>query len=220
MLSRVLEVEAMDTAEEARDYDAMDHAAVNRVFVADFLAVWKGANPVLDVGTGTAQIPIELCRQNAAARVVGVDLAEHMLALGRDNVRRAGLADRIRLERVDAKSMPHATASFGAVISNSIVHHIPEPSAVFAEMARVVARSGTLFVRDLLRPKDDATLSKLVELYAGAANAHQQKMFADSLHAALTLEEVQGIIGALGFDPIGVRQTTDRHWTWIATKVV
>jgi hypothetical protein len=39
MLPRVLEPEVMDTPEEARDYDAMDHSAVNRVFVADFLAV-------------------------------------------------------------------------------------------------------------------------------------------------------------------------------------
>ncbi len=36
MLERVLEPEAMDSPEEARDYDAMDHSAVNRVFVADF----------------------------------------------------------------------------------------------------------------------------------------------------------------------------------------
>ena len=47
MLSRVLEPEAMDTAEEARDYDAMDHARVNAAFVADFLAVGAGKSPVL-----------------------------------------------------------------------------------------------------------------------------------------------------------------------------
>jgi ubiquinone/menaquinone biosynthesis C-methylase UbiE len=219
MLPRVLEVEVMDTAEEARDYDAMDHSTVNSVFVADLLAVWNGANAVLDVGAGTAQIPIELCRKSAAARIVAIDLAENMLAVGRENVRRAGLTDRIRLERVDAKMMPYAAGSFGAVISNSIVHHIPEPARVFAEMVRVAAPAATLFVRDLLRPKDKATLSNLVQMYAGSANAHQQKMFADSLHAALTLAEVQGIVGALGFDPAGVRQTTDRHWTWTATKI-
>src|SRR5437764_2584276 len=101
MLPRVLEPEVMDSADEARDYDAMDHAAVNRAFVTDFLAAWDGHNPVLDVGTGTAQIPIELCRQHAAAQVVGVDLAEHMLRVGRDNVRRAGLDGRVRLERCD-----------------------------------------------------------------------------------------------------------------------
>src|SRR5437868_13974603 len=97
MLPRVLEPEVMDSPEEARDYDAMDHAAVNRAFAADFLAAWDGQNPVLDVGTGTAQIPVELCRQSPAARVTAVDLAEHMLRVGRDNVRRAGLEGRIRL---------------------------------------------------------------------------------------------------------------------------
>ena len=58
----------------------------------------------------------------------------------------------------------------------------------------------------------------LVERYAAGANTHQKQMFADSLHAALALEEVRAIVGALGFDVTGVRQTTDRHWTWSATK--
>jgi len=56
MLPRVLEPEVMDTAEEAVDYDTMDHGAVNRVFVTDFLAVWGQTNPILDVATGTAKI--------------------------------------------------------------------------------------------------------------------------------------------------------------------
>src|ERR1700737_1319304 len=98
MLPRTLEPEAMDSAEEARDYDAMDHASVNRVFVDDFVAFCEADGPILDAGTGTAQIPIELCRRPGSARVVGVDLAEHMLGVGRDNVRRAGLEGRIRLE--------------------------------------------------------------------------------------------------------------------------
>jgi ubiquinone/menaquinone biosynthesis C-methylase UbiE len=214
MLSRVLEPEVMDSAEEARDYDAMDHSTVNRLFAADFLAFWRGDGPILDVGTGTAQIPIELCRQSATARVTAIDLAEHMLALGRENVRRAGLAERIKLERVDAKQMPYKSASFAALISNSIVHHIPEPKKVLAEMVRVTRPGGVLFVRDLLRPPDQATLDHIVRTYAGDANAHQQKMFADSLHAALSLAELRDMISSLGVDPDHVRRTSDRHWTW------
>lgn len=217
MLSRTLEPEVMDTAEEARDYDAMDHAAVNAVFADDFLTAWDGSVPILDVGTGTAQIPIALCRRDTRAEVLAIDLAEHMLSLGRANVRQAGLADRVRLECWDAKRLPCGDGVFGAVMSNSIVHHIPEPRAVLAEMARVVKPGGRLFVRDLLRPEDDATLARLVELYAGGANAHQQKMFADSLRAALTLGEVRALVIGLGLDPASVRQTTDRHWTWCAT---
>jgi ubiquinone/menaquinone biosynthesis C-methylase UbiE len=220
MLPRTLEPEVMDSAEEACDYDAMDHAAVNRAFVADFLAAWDGRSPVLDVGTGTAQIPIELCRQHAAARVTGVDLAEHMLHVGRDNVRRAGLEGCIRLECCDAKRLPHADGSFAAVISNSIVHHIPQPRAVLAQMVRVLAPRGVLFVRDLLRPEDEAALGRLVDLHAAGANDHQRQMFADSLHAALNLDEVRALVTGLGYDPAGVRQTTDRHWTWSAARPV
>ena len=74
MLPRTLEAEVMDSAAEARDYDAMDHREVNRVFVADFLAAWGGGGSVLDVGTGTAQIPIELCRRSPLPVVTAIDL--------------------------------------------------------------------------------------------------------------------------------------------------
>lgn len=218
MLPRVLEPEVMDSAEEARDYDAMDHGAVNRVFVRDFLAVWNGRNPILDVGTGTAQIPIELCRRSPGALVVAIDLAEEMLKIGRDNVRQAGLEDRLQLQQVDAKTIPFPDAHFAALISNSIIHHIPEPRSALAEMVRVVASGGTLFVRDLLRPEDDAAVRRLVGTYAGAENAHQQKMFEDSLRAALTLAEVQALVAELGYDAGTVAQTTDRHWTWSAQR--
>lgn len=218
MLSRVLEPEVMDSAEEARDYDAMDHGTVNRVFVADFLAVWLGPGSILDVGTGTAQIPIELCRQSAKVQVTAIDLAEHMLAVGRENVRRAGMAERIKLERIDAKKMPFPAGSFAAVISNSIVHHIPEPKQVLAEMGRITRPGGVLFVRDLLRPDDLNALNQIVRTYAGDANPHQKKMFADSLHAALSMPELREMITSLGMDPDHVRQTSDRHWTWHAKK--
>jgi ubiquinone/menaquinone biosynthesis C-methylase UbiE len=218
MLPRVLEPEVMDTREEARDYDAMDHGEVNRVFVADFLAVWDGTIPILDVGTGTAQIPIELCRQAADAEVVAIDMAQEMLRVGEENVRRAGLETRPRLKFCDAKALPYPDGTYGAAISNSIVHHIPEPERVLAEILRVLARGGTLFVRDLLRPADEATLQHLVGRYAGGANAHQQQMFADSLRAALTLVEVRQMVAKLDCPPTSVQQTSDRHWTWQVKK--
>lgn len=214
MLQRVLEPEVMDSAAEALDYDAMDHSAVNRVFVDDFLAFWQGTGPILDVGTGTAQIPIELLKRCPAAHVVGIDLAEHMLAVGRQNVRRASLEKSIELQLIDAKTMPYERGRFGAVISNSIVHHIPQPLQVLAEMVRVLRHNGALFVRDLLRPEDDVAVRRLVEQYAGPANQHQRDMFEDSLRAALSLEEVQAMVRALDFNPVEVRQTSDRHWTW------
>src|SRR5258708_1403507 len=115
MLPRVLEPEVMDSLAEADDYDTMDHSAVNRAFVGDFLEHWNGTGTVLDVGTGTAQIPIELCRRRNEVRVVAIDLVEHMLRVGQNNVCRASLAERVHLERVDAKQLPYRTGTFAAV---------------------------------------------------------------------------------------------------------
>jgi ubiquinone/menaquinone biosynthesis C-methylase UbiE len=221
MLPRVLEPEVMDTPEEARAYDEMDHREVNRVFVDDLLAA-AGAEGVgreaLDLGTGTAQIPIELCSRGGDVRVVAVDLSVSMLDLARLNVELAGLTRRIMLERVDAKGLPFAGGRFPCVMSNSIVHHIPQPRAALAEAWRVLAPGGLLFVRDLMRPADEATLDHLVATYAADCTEHQRKLFADSLHAALTVEELQEIAAEFGATPETVRQTSDRHWTWAVRK--
>ncbi|HVW01958.1 MAG TPA: class I SAM-dependent methyltransferase [Planctomycetaceae bacterium] len=219
-MQRVLEPEVMDTAVEAADYDAMDHREVNRRFVDDLLACrlepeLAPAEPlmVVDIGTGTAQIPIELCRSVDTVHVTGVDLAAHMLQLGQRNIVAAGLQSRIRLELVDAKGLPFGDGEFDWVISNSIVHHIPEPLDAFAEMVRIVRPEGLLFVRDLLRPGDAAEVEHLVQTYAREANLHQQQLFRQSLHAALSLDELRELLERLGLPREWAQQTSDRHWT-------
>lgn len=218
MLSRTLEPEVMDEPDEARDYDAMDHVEVNRAFVRDFLELAGsaplGADPqVLDVGTGTARIPLELCRQDACWRVTAVDLSREMLKLAERNVAAAGFCERIQVVYADARRLPFADGRFPAVMSNSIVHHIPEPGPVLAEIRRVLRPGGVLFVRDLLRPADHHALERLVAQYAGGENEHSRAMFRASLHAALTLNEVRQLLAAAELPPDWVRQTSDRHWT-------
>lgn len=218
VLKRILEVEVMDSLDEAIDYDMMDHSAVNRVFVDDLLAVRSTPGDVLDLGTGTALIPIELCRREPTCRVMAADAAVNMLQLARNNVESAGFVERIHVSHVDAKRLPYRDEMFDTVMSNSIIHHIPEPVTVLREAVRVTKAGGQLFFRDLLRPEDDSTLAQLVETYAAGANDHQRQMFADSLHAALTLGEIRALVEEFGFDPHGVQATSDRHWTWSAVR--
>jgi ubiquinone/menaquinone biosynthesis C-methylase UbiE len=230
MLARVLEPEVMESDEDAREYDAMDHAAVNAVFVADLVEAvtdWSLKRPVridaasltiLDLGAGTAQIPIELCRRVPNLRVVAVDAAESMLAVARANVKVAGFTERIELVLADAKRLPFPAASFPVVISNSIVHHVAEPAEVLAEAIRVTAPGGLQFHRDLCRPDDEAELTRLVQKYAGTATAYQKRLFSDSLRAALTLDEAQSLVAGFGVSAETVRMTSDRHWTWMAAS--
>ena len=150
---------------------------------------------------------------------MAIDMAIHMLELARYNVEAAGLIEQITLAKVDAKAMPYSDGMFDAVVSNSIVHHIPEPVECLKEMVRVTRQdSGIIFVRDLLRPDDDETVRHLVETYAGNENAHSQQMFDDSLRAALSLEEIRELVSHFGFDPHSVQATSDRHWTWAAIR--
>jgi ubiquinone/menaquinone biosynthesis C-methylase UbiE len=235
----------MDTAEEALDYDAMDHGAVNAAFCDDLLS-YSSRLPratgrallgprVLDVGTGTALIPVELCRRQSSDgdnfHVVAIDLSKHMLARAVENVRGAGFQDRIMLETVDAKRLPYPSESFSTVVSNSIVHHIPDPKSVLAEMARVTEKGGVVFVRDLVRPEHEADVDRLVSLYAavppgelpgGPSNRkryeRQRDLFRASLHAALTVGEVTELARATGIASATVTMTSDRHWTLSFTK--
>jgi ubiquinone/menaquinone biosynthesis C-methylase UbiE/CheY-like chemotaxis protein len=224
-LPRTLEPEVMDTVEEAVDYDSMDHSGVNRLFVDDLLAVaatsgdhdrlQSSTNPlrILDVGTGTALIPIEFCRRPVSASVWAVDLAVEMLLLAERNVRDAGLDGRILLEHLDAKELSYNDGEFDWVISNSILHHIPQPVDSMREMLRVLRPGGLLFVRDLMRPGSDADVEQFVATYAGQENEHSQQLFRQSLHAALTVPEMQELMVDLGWPADCATQTSDRHWT-------
>jgi ubiquinone/menaquinone biosynthesis C-methylase UbiE len=222
-LSRTLEQEVMDTEQEARDYDAMDHAEVNARFCDDLLSLRPDLGRVLDVGTGTARIPIELCRRATDVQVSGIDLATSMLASAKRHVDRAGLAERIHLILADAKSTAWEAGAFDAVISNSIVHHIPEPRDVLREMWRLVRKGGVLFVRDLVRPDSADATRVLLAKYARIAgegsppvramHQRQRALFEASLHAALTVREVVAAVTVLGIPGDAVQQTSDRHWT-------
>ncbi|MEX0611579.1 MAG: methyltransferase domain-containing protein [Pirellulales bacterium] len=232
MLPRILEPELMDTAEDAREYDAMDHAAVNSQFVTDLLnaltdrslqtsASSVESRPVLrvlDLGAGTAQIPIELARRAPAVHTTAVDAAESMLAVARENIAKVGLKDRIELVLTDAKHLPFDDGSYSVVVSNSILHHIAEPREVIAEAIRVATPGGLLFHRDLARPRDEAHLSRLVDTYAGDATSYQRKLFADSLRAALTLVEMRALVANFGLPSSTVQLSSDRHWTWDGQK--
>jgi ubiquinone/menaquinone biosynthesis C-methylase UbiE len=235
-LQRVLEPEVMDTPEEATSYNTMDHSAVNTLFVTDLLAMFAETPPprtrnpftpdddhaatldILDLGTGTAQIVVELCNRLAECRVMAADAAASMLDLALYNIEVSGHRHRIQLDQIDAKALHYIDSQFGVVMSNSMIHHIPEPFVALKEAVRVTMPNGLVFFRDLLRPQSTEQLTQLVQTYAGNEEPAAQKMFAESLHAALTLDEIRAMISSLGFAPETVQQTSDRHWTWKAVN--
>ena len=208
----------MDSLEEAIAYDAMDHHEVNAAFAqlaVDRIARAGLSGPlrVLDMGCGTAQIPIVLAPLLPDARIEAVDLAEAMLEVGAANLRRTGLEDRIALRREDCKALSAADESFDVVLSNSLLHHVADPVRPLREAARVLRKGGVLLFRDLCRPQSNADVEAIVARYAAGADARQQELFRASLHAALTEIEAQDAARAAGLGSARITRSSDRHVT-------
>jgi ubiquinone/menaquinone biosynthesis C-methylase UbiE len=212
MLERVLEPEVMDTEEDAREYAAIDNASVNEEFAARAVELAPGRGALLDVGTGPGHIAVLIAQKAPGLRVVAIDLADSMLVLARETVRQAGLEGRVRVCRADAKCTDYANEEFDMVVSNSVVHHIPHPGTFFAEIGRLGRPGGGLFVKDLHRPASEEEHRALVERYASDCTPHQRKLFADSLRAALTCEEVEAMCREAGLTGVSIGRTSDRHW--------
>ena len=224
-LPRTLEPEVMDSAAEAREYDAMDLADVNSAFITDLLSVLDeiadnsgGRAPanritLLDAGTGTARIPLELARRADQVEITAIDVSARMLEVGEAHIERAGLFNRVRLLIADCKSLPFLDDSFDAVVSNSLIHHLPRPREALAEFVRVLRPTGHLFLRDLVRPESISGVDELVARHARGESPRARALFRDSLHAALTLAEIRDLLEDLNLPRQAARLSSDRHWT-------
>ncbi len=213
-MQRVLEPEVMDSWEEAVEYDAMDFTQVNTAFAQRAIDLNPQTSAkVLDAGTGTARIPVLLCLKRPQWQVFGVDLAKNMLQIGWQHVQQASLQNQIVLELIDAKQLPYEDRHFDMIVSNSLVHHLPDPLPFFRELKRVLKPNGAMLIRDLLRPPDPETMNNLVESIGTEYDRHQKQLFRDSLQAAFTLDEVKQLILQAHLQDVIVYQSSDRHWT-------
>ncbi len=105
---------------------------------------------VLDLATGTADVALEVLRQNPAAKVVGVDPAPEMLRLGAEKAADAGVELDLREGR--AESLPFADHSFDGVVIAFGIRNVPDRDAALREMARVTRPNGRVSILELTEP--------------------------------------------------------------------
>ena len=212
MMTRRLEPEYMDTAEEADGYDAMDHSEPNGAFV-ERLVELGASGRMLDVGCGPGHIPPALLERVPRGIVVGIDAAATMLAHAERHRLASPHAARISYRVSDAKELPFEDGEFDAVFSNTVLHHIPEPVSFLREAGRVLSPAGVLLIRDLFRPETPERALELVALHASDGTAYQQELFRASLHAALTRGELRAMADEAGLAGCEIVLDTDRHMT-------
>lgn len=108
---------------------------------------------VLDLATGTADLALLIARQGPGVRVVGLDPAERMLAVGREKTRKAGVDDRVELITGDAETLPFPDQSFDGVTIAFGIRNVPDRPKALREMLRVTRPGGRVAVLELSEPR-------------------------------------------------------------------
>ncbi|SEO67814.1 class I SAM-dependent methyltransferase [Aquisalimonas asiatica] len=212
-MERIPEPELMDEAEQALAYARADFEAPNSAFVeryAELIGVTGGR--VLDVGCGPGDIPLRLARRFPGLRVDGLDGAEAMLALARDALaREPAIGDRVRFIHDDVAGDSVRGAAYDAVVSNSLLHHLHEPSTLW-RLVKETARPGAgVLVMDLYRPDTRERAAEIVATYASDEPEVLRRDFFNSLLAAFTPGEVREQLACAGLPHLRVETVSDRH---------
>lgn len=106
---------------------------------------------VLDIATGTADLAIQAAR-NGVDRVVGVDISEEMLEVGRGKVRKGSLEAKITLQRGDAEKLPFSDRQFQGAMVAFGVRNFEDLAAGLSEIHRILKPGGKLVVLEFSRP--------------------------------------------------------------------
>jgi len=198
---------------EAQAYGRADFAEVNEAFVDRLLELAGPAEAlkVVDLGTGPGDIPLRLARRRPGWNITAVDAAAPMIAIARAAAARQGVGNRVRFVVADAKATGLPGGAFDVVFSNSILHHITDTAALWAQVRRLGRVGALVFFRDLARPANPAAARAIVDTYAAEESDVLREEYYRSLLSAYEPDEVRRQLADAALGNLDVAMVTDRH---------
>lgn len=138
-------------------YDLLNHVlsgGIDILWRKKAIKILKKENPktILDIATGTGDFAIEAMSLKPK-KIVGVDISEGMLAVGREKIKKRGLENTIELKTGDSANLPFANNSFDAVIASFGVRNFENLLLGLTDMCRVLSPGGTCIVLEFSKPK-------------------------------------------------------------------
>ncbi len=170
----------------------------------------KPGETVLDLGSGGGiDVLLSARRVGPTGKAYGLDMADEMLALARENQKKAGI-ENVEFLKGTIENIPLPDNSLNIIISNCVINLSPDKDQVFREAFRVLRPGGRLAVSDVVFHKPvSETLRRNLELWAGCvAGALSEEEYRMKLTAAgfgdititptriYTQEDVTGIVSA------------------------
>lgn len=160
------------------------------------LAELKAGEIVLDLGSGGGiDVLLSARRVGPSGKAYGLDMTDEMLALARENRRKAGI-ENAEFLKGEMEEIPLPDGSVDVVISNCVVNLSAEKDRVFAETFRVLKPGGRLAISDIVFRGDvPSEIRRNLELWAGC------------IAGTLGESEYRSKLATAGFDAIEIEPT-------------
>ena len=206
----------------AHSYDLLNHLlslGIDRRWRRAAIASLRPYAPksVLDVATGTGDFALLGARMLRPERLVGVDLSEGMLAVGREKVKRAGLDGVITFRKDDCLHLSMDADTFDAVTVAYGIRNFEDLDQGLREMCRVLRPGGRLAIIELCTPVRFPHEAAVPPLLAGAdarrgasrlARRPAYRYLPATMEAFPQGEVMQGILERAGFREVRFRRFT------------
>ena len=155
----------MDDELQSIAYAKADFSTSNQLFVDSLIRDFPGhLRTALDIGCGPGDVVIRLARAAPDLRITAIDASAPMISLARGAVlicRARAAASRSSQGYVPGVSLPEH--GFDAVLSKDLLHHLPDPSALWKEIARLGRPGAAVYVMDLVRPPTPEDAHRIVD---------------------------------------------------------
>ena len=154
----------------AHAYDRLNHTlslGIDRSWRRKAIAWLKPFRPkrIMDVATGTGDFAILACRKLQPDSLIGTDISEGMMAVGKDKVEKEGLSDKISFAKEDSSSFSFADESFDAITVAFGIRNFEDLNKCLSEMCRVLETGGHLVILELTTP-DRFPMKQLFSIYS------------------------------------------------------
>jgi ubiquinone/menaquinone biosynthesis C-methylase UbiE len=177
-----------------------------KYFVGKILKKGIRSGRVLDIGTGSGLLAIELAKaKNCHFDIIAVDSSKNMVNKARENAELYGVADKIEFIVATAASLPFPENSFDIVVSYASLHHWFKPVAVFNEVARIIKETGLAFIRDNKRLYQNPALKAIIWSVSRFMNKRHRENWPKAILASYTIPEVHEMLSRSRLDGYRVK---------------
>jgi len=140
----------------AHRYDFLNHflsAGIDYRWRKKAIKILGRNNPktILDVATGTGDLAIEALKINPK-KIIGIDIAEDMLSIGREKIAKKEVLDIISLQTGDSENIEFEDNSFDAVMVAFGVRNFENLEKGLSEMYRVLKKNGEVMILEFSKP--------------------------------------------------------------------